>query len=215
MSANKSPRHVRKKIENENLELIDATQFILKCKQCGNTWKVETGDRVRLPKGYWKCPNGCNEIMEYRKPKKRMRVLLVEDDKGLARSLSRIIRKAGFLVKAAYTGAEALKILESDTAFETVILDIKLPDLDGIQLLKKLKETDPAIGTIMMSGAASLNDAVDSLNIGADAFLLKPITPLEFIHMLDIVSGIKRLERELRVANAKYIEHFNVVEDVF
>ncbi len=211
---NKIPRHINKKIENENLTLVDSEKFILKCNKCGNTWKIETRDRLRLPKGYWKCSKGCNETMEYRKPKARLRVLLVEDDKDLARSLSRILRKAGFLVKAAYTGAEALKILESDSAFETVILDIKLPDLDGIQLLKKLKETDPVIGTIIMSGAASLNDAVDSVNLRADAFLLKPIDPSEIIHRLDIISGSKRFERELREANAKYRELFNFVEDV-
>jgi PleD family two-component response regulator len=215
MSEIKISRHVRNKIEKEELDLIDPTQFILKCRQCGNIWEVDKHNRLRLPKGYWKCSNGCNEKMEYRKPKDKMRILLVEDDIDLARSLSILIRKAGFLVKAALSGTEALTILESDTAFEAVILDIRLPDFDGIHLLKKLKEIDPVIGTIMMSGAASLNDAVDSLNLGADAFLLKPIEPSEIINRLDIISGIKRLERELRKANARYTELYKVVEDVF
>lgn len=117
----------------------------------------------------------------------------------------------GYTVTTAHNGAQALEATR-EKKFDAVILDIKLPDTDGVDLLKIIKDRDPIIGTIMLSGAATLQDAVNSLNQGADAFIIKPVDPSEFLHKLGILTGFKRLERELREARAKYTELYSIVD---
>ena len=207
---NTIPYHVRKKLEEKQVETLEGPEITLRCKTCGSTWKPDMTGRKRLPKGYWNCPENCNEKTGEDDTQTRMKVLLVDDDKALNRSLAAILRSAGYVVIAAYNGAEAIEASKS-TAFEAVILDIKLPDTDGITLLKNIKAVDPIIGTLMLSGAATLEDAVETLNQGADAFILKPVDPDDLLHKLGTLTGFKRLERELREAKARYSELYDIV----
>jgi DNA-binding response OmpR family regulator len=139
-------------------------------------------------------------------------VLLIDDDKPLNRTLAAILRNAGYKVVNAYTGAEALEAYGGGS-FDAAIVDIRLEDADGIELLRKFREADPVLGTLMLSGAATLEDAVAALNQGADAFLLKPVEPAELLYRLGTVTGFKRLERELREAEAKYDELFAIMHE--
>jgi two-component system response regulator HydG len=100
-----------------------------------------------------------------------------------------------------------------ENPFDAVILDIKLPDIDGVELLKNIRQADPVTGTLMLSGAATLEDAVESLNQGADAFMLKPVEPADLLYRLGKVTGFKRLERELREARARYNELFTIIHE--
>ena len=204
------PYHVRRKLEEKQVDILEAPEITLRCKTCGSTWKPDIKGRKRLPKGYWRCPENCNEKSGEDDTQTRMKVLLVDDDRSLTRTLAAILRSAGYIVTTAYNGAEAIQA-SRDNTFEAVILDIKLPDTDGIQLLKTIKAVDPVIGTLMLSGAATLEDAVDSLNHGADAFILKPVDPDDLLHKLGTLTGFKRLERELREAKARYSELYNIV----
>ncbi len=72
---------------------------------------------------------------------------------------------------------------------------------------------DPSIGTLMLSGVATLEDAVEALNKGADAFVLKPVETSELLYRLGLVTGFKRLERELRMARTKYTELFTIIQE--
>ena len=139
-------------------------------------------------------------------------VLLVDDDRALCDSLASVLRERGYSVVNVYTGVEALEASREHT-FDAVILDIKLPDIDGVELLRSIREVDPVIGTLMLSGAATLEDAVESLNQGADAFMLKPVEPAELLYRLGTVTGFKRLERELREARSRYNELFTIIHE--
>jgi len=97
--------------------------------------------------------------------------------------------------------------------FDAVILDIKLTDIDGVELLKNIRATDPVIDILMLSGAATLKDAIEPLNQGADAFILKPIEPAELLYRLGTVTGFKRLEHVLREARARYNELFTIIHE--
>ena len=207
---NEVPYHVKRKLEEKQVETLEGSEITLRCKTCGSTWKPDMKGRKRLPKGYWRCPQNCNEKISDEQIQTRMKVLLVDDDKPLNRSLAAILRSAGYLVTTAHNGNEAVEA-SRDTAFEAVILDIKLPDIDGIELLKNIKAVDPVIGTMMLSGAATLEDAVETLNQGADAFILKPVEPDDLLHKLGTLTGFKRLERELREARARYSELYDIV----
>ena len=211
-SIRRIPYHVKRKMEQKKIELVEGAEFTLRCQICGSTWTPEMEGRKRLPKGYWRCPKGCNEDIGEEVSERALSVLLIDDDEPLTKTLAAILRKAGYRVVNAYTGTEAVEAYEG-APFDAVILDIKLPDIDGIELLRKFRGMEPIVGILMLSGAATLEDAVEALNQGADAFILKPVEPAELLYRLGTVTGFKRLERELREARAKYDELFAIVHE--
>ncbi len=111
-----------------------------------------------------------------------------------------------------YSGAEALALL-GEQDFDAVIIDVNLPDMEGVRLLERVKGKDGDAGTLMLSGKASFEHAVESLNHGADAFLLKPTDPDDLIVKLEKVTRLKRLERDLRASEERYRNLFENIGD--
>ena len=106
--------------------------------------------------------------------------MIVDDDDAILRSLSRILRLEGYDVDTARTGLEAIE--KSKTNFYNLaLLDIKLPDMEGTELLKRMHETYPKMIKIMITGYPDLKNAVESLNAGADAYLIKPVSVQKLI----------------------------------
>jgi len=142
-------------------------------------------------------------------------ILLVDDDVSLCRILGTILEMVGHQVVKVHAGADAITVLNR-RSFDIAIIDIVLPDTDGITLLKDLVSRDEDMGALMLSGHASMRHAVDALNHGADAFLLKPLDPQDLIAKMERVATMKRLEKELRASEARYRELFeNLGEGVF
>jgi len=113
-------------------------------------------------------------------PLSRERLLIVDDDDAILRSLSRILKLKGYDVDTARTGSEAIE--KSKTNFYNLaLLDIKLPDMEGTELLKRMHETYPKMIKIMITGYPDLKNAVESLNAGADAYLIKPVSVQKLI----------------------------------
>ncbi|MEM4245983.1 MAG: response regulator [Candidatus Bathyarchaeia archaeon] len=112
------------------------------------------------------------------------RILIVDDDKGILKSLGAILRMRGYKVDTAETGKEAVEKSKS-AVYNLAILDIKLPDMEGTDLLVKMHETMPRMMKIMLTGYPSLENAVKSLNLGADAFLMKPVNPKELLKVVE------------------------------
>lgn len=110
-------------------------------------------------------------------------ILIVDDDESFRKILIQIFNRKGFATEAVGTGKEAIE--RSQTKFYNLaLLDIKLPDMDGVDLLGRLKQIHPDMGMIMITGHASLDNAVDALNRGASAYMIKP---LSMDHVLAIV----------------------------
>jgi len=107
-------------------------------------------------------------------------ILIVDDDVNICEVLSLILRKRGWNIEVANTGKEAIKKSE-ETAFNVALLDIRLPDIEGTKLLKLLHETTPKMIKIMVTGYPELRNAVDALNDGADAYLMKPVRPEDLL----------------------------------
>ena len=129
MAIKRIPHHVSRKMEQKKVELVEGTEFTLRCLTCGGTWEPETEGRQRLPKGYWKCPERCNEAFGQEERPRGLKVLLVDDDRPLNKSLAAILRKAGYRVVSVYSSTKALEA-SRENPFDAVILDIKLPDID-------------------------------------------------------------------------------------
>ena len=100
-------------------------------------------------------------------------ILIVDDDKSTCRSLSLILDKKGYETGTARTGQEALKRVQ-ESFFNVALLDIRLPDMEGVKLLASLKRMHPDIIVLMVTAYASLETAVQALNEGASAYITKP-----------------------------------------
>ncbi|MEM2123564.1 MAG: response regulator, partial [Candidatus Bathyarchaeia archaeon] len=111
-------------------------------------------------------------------------ILIVDDDKAILQSLEVILKMKGYEVETAETGREAIE-KSRKKIYNLAILDIKLPDMEGTELLVKMHETMPRMMKIMLTGYPSLENAVKSLNLGADAFLMKPINPKELLKVVE------------------------------
>jgi len=127
------------------------------------------------------------------------RILLVEDDVSMRTSLMMIFRRKGYHVETASSGAEALEKVR-ENAFHLGMLDIKLPDMDGIELLAPLKEVNPEMALIMVTGYASIETAVRALNSGASAYITKPINIDEVLAAIREALEKQRLADEKRIA---------------
>jgi len=109
--------------------------------------------------------------------------LIVDDDRTILTSFSEILQSKGYSIDTAESGTEAISKTEKDY-FNLVLLDIKLPDMEGIDLLNSIRETNPRMMKIVVSGYASLENAVAALNRGADAYLIKPVDPEELVRIV-------------------------------
>ena len=107
-------------------------------------------------------------------------ILIVDDDVNICEALSLILRKKGWNIVVANSGKEAI-IKSEAMAFNVALLDIRLPDIEGTKLLKLLHETTPKMIKIMITGYPELRNAVDALNGGADAYLMKPVRPEDLL----------------------------------
>jgi two-component system nitrogen regulation response regulator GlnG len=101
-------------------------------------------------------------------------ILVVDDDESIRKVVSEILTDEGYNVKSAATGKEATEKAEAKL-FNIALIDIILPDTTGVDLLTKIKETKPKMRKIIITGYPSLQNAVEALNKGADAYIMKPL----------------------------------------
>ena len=104
---------------------------------------------------------------------KRARILVVDDDESIRRTITSILEEKGYTVDTAENGKEAIR--KSKTKFYNLaLIDIRLPDMEGTKLLTAMKETTPKMVKLIVTGYPSLHNAVEAVNSGADAYVLKP-----------------------------------------
>jgi len=117
-------------------------------------------------------------------PLGRPRVLLMEDEPSLARGLKMVLAKQGYEVELADTGLRALGSLGMKD-FDLLVADLRLPDMDGMEVIRTAKETSPQTQVIVITGYASVPSAVDSMKSGVLDYLAKPFTMDEFMGAVD------------------------------
>jgi len=113
---------------------------------------------------------------------KGKRILLVDDDETLVNSFQTILQEEGYLVETAKTGQQALDKAKK-TRFHLAILDIKLPDIMGDEVARKLKKQYDNIDIVIITGYPSFKDCIDALDIGINEILLKPIGSAELLRV--------------------------------
>lgn len=113
-----------------------------------------------------------------------VRVLIVDDDKDILRSLKDIMSSKGYQVDVAETAESALEKTRNQY-FNLALLDIRLPDMEGTELLAKIHKERPMMMKIMITGYPSLDNAVRALNLGADAYIMKPVNPENLLKVVE------------------------------
>ena len=104
------------------------------------------------------------------------RILLVDDDETIVTPFQLILQNEGYRVDTAVTGKEALGKTE-ETDYQMVILDVKLPDIQGTEVASKIRKQNDKIRMIVMTGFPTLINSIETIKLGIDEILLKPIKP--------------------------------------
>lgn len=130
-----------------------------------------------------------------------IRVLLVDDERDFVEMLSLRLDVAGERVTPAYSGKECLEILEKIDV-DVVILDIRMPGMDGMETLKEIKRRFPLIEVIMLTGHGTMETAVEGMKLGAFDYLLKPADFADLLSKLER-AGKRKNDQEERIRKAE------------
>jgi DNA-binding NtrC family response regulator len=129
-------------------------------------------------------------------------LLLVDDEQTFVKIISQRLRRRGFSVAYAFSGQEALNRLEADDSIDVVILDVKMPGMDGIETLRLIKKKRPLVKIIMLTGHATVNSAIEAMKLGALDYLMKPCDLDELVFKVKDAANRKRID-ETKILEAR------------
>lgn len=124
-----------------------------------------------------------------------MKILFIEDEQELSDILCRGLRRCGYAADAAYDGEEALDYYRLNE-YDVIVLDLNLPKLDGLEVLKKIRQKDKWIKILILSARSSVEDRVQGLDMGANDYLTKPFDFLELEARIRTLTRITYMQQE-------------------
>lgn len=116
-----------------------------------------------------------------------MRILLAEDERSLSRAVVALLERSNYAVDAVYDGVEALEYLDSGN-YDALILDIMMPRLDGLSVLKQLRQRGKPIPVLILTAKSEIDDKVEGLDSGANDYLTKPFSTRELLARLRAIT---------------------------
>ncbi|WNZ29770.1 MAG: response regulator [Candidatus Bathyarchaeota archaeon] len=134
------------------------------------------------------------------------RILLIDDDENITETLVLALEAEGFTVDSAKTGKDAI-VKSFENFYNLAVVDWRLPDIEGTNLLGELKQTTPKMAKIMLTGFPSMDNAIDAVNSKADAFLVKPV---HFEKLLETINNL--LEQQETDGNYSEEKMTNFIE---
>lgn len=135
-----------------------------------------------------------------------MRLLLAEDEKALSKALTAILERNNYSVDAVYDGQSALEYLETDN-YDGVILDIMMPKVDGLTVLRKVREKGNPIPILLLTAKSEVDDKVEGLDAGANDYLTKPF------HSKELLARIRAITRTQAAQTTSKLTFGNVTLD--
>jgi len=131
------------------------------------------------------------------------RILIVDDDENIRKVLIAIFEDKGYNVEAVGTAREAIK--KTDKKFYNLaLIDIRLPDMEGIDLLTKIRDTTPRMRKIIITGYPTLQNAVEAVNLGADAYIMKPFDVDKVVSTIN--EQLRKQDQEKKYSQDKVTE---------
>ena len=128
---------------------------------------------------------------------KRPRILLVDDEVAFANNILKLLSKRGYDVMAVNDGASAIRTI-GEKEFDVVILDMKMPGMDGIATLKEIKKKEPLAEVVILTGHGSVESGIEGMQLGAFDFVMKPVS-IDDLHEKVCQAYQRRLIEEERV----------------
>lgn len=137
-------------------------------------------------------------------PHEKERILVVDDDEFILESLVSIFDSEGFHTSYAHRGEEALRLLESKP-FNLVLVDVKLPDMTGLELLSRIRDTNPRIRKLVLTGFPDAPSAIEAVNRKADAYLVKPCDPESLLRLVE--RNLEEQRQELKYTQERVLDY--------
>jgi DNA-binding NtrC family response regulator len=136
----------------------------------------------------------------------RMSILLVDDDQNFLSVVTKRLAKRGYTVQTALNGSEVFEKLQTQN-IHVVVLDVKMPGMSGIEILKEIKKNFPLVQVIMLTGVPTVGCAADSLKLGALSYLIKPVDIEELLQKIkEAYEQGQRLEQKIRNTQIRVLE---------
>lgn len=142
----------------------------------------------------------------------RYYILIVDDEKKICNILSEILKDEGYAIALSYNGTEAERIIEKKD-IDLVLLDLKLPDIDGITLLKKFKKMKPNVSIVMISAFGTISRAVEAIKSGADDFIEKPLETTRVLTTIKNALEKSELKKETYRLRTEMMEKYKLLGD--
>ncbi|MCW4043940.1 MAG: response regulator [Candidatus Bathyarchaeota archaeon] len=132
-----------------------------------------------------------------------VRILIVDDDENIRNVLTAILEEEGYVVESVDTAKKGIEKTEK-SIYNLALIDVRLPDMEGIELLTKMRDTKPKMRKIIVTGYPALQNAVAAVNKGADAYVMKPFDVENILQTIKL--QLKKQREEQNFTEAKVAE---------
>ncbi|MHA1378070.1 MAG: PAS domain S-box protein [Candidatus Helarchaeota archaeon] len=142
------------------------------------------------------------------------KILIVDDEEAICETLSYIFEEKGYFVEIADAGKVAIEKIKK-TPYNAALIDLKLPDMNGLDILRQFKKIDPDVICFIITGNATVQNAINALEEGADGYFVKPTPINELLHQLQQSLEKQKLQKELKKSEEEFRKIFEVIPDLF
>ena len=142
--------------------------------------------------------------------KQQARILVIDDEESVRKSLAFVLEDEGYMVDVAENGQEAIKKSKANL-YNLALVDIRLPDMDGISLLSQMRETVPEMVKIVVTGYPSLDNSIGAVNNGANGYIIKPYS---VEHLLRTINDHLQKQHEAAKFDEKKVIDFMETRDM-
>jgi len=132
------------------------------------------------------------------------RILVIDDDEDITKTVAAILEDQGYIVDIAGTGTEAIEKTQKNH-YDLILVDIRLPDMEGLEVINKIRDTTPKIRKIIITGYPTLQNAITAVNEGADAYIIKPF---DVEKMLATVKNQLKTQKQEREFSEELVAQF-------
>jgi DNA-binding NtrC family response regulator len=133
------------------------------------------------------------------------KILMVDDESDFLDTIVKRLQKRQLNVRGVYSGQEALGLV-TEKKYDVVVLDVRMPGIDGIQTLKRIKQINPLLEVIMLTAHADMELALNGMNLGAFDYLMKPVDIDELVYKIQDACKKKAIQEEKQARLAQAIE---------